>query len=63
MIIQGGNDLRMPVKEGQALYDRAREPKELWIVPETDHGAIFEKNPEEYQKKILDFFDKAFKIL
>ncbi|MBI2119466.1 MAG: alpha/beta hydrolase [Elusimicrobia bacterium] len=62
LIIQGGNDLRMPVKEGQALYDRAREPKELWIVPETDHGAIFEKNPKEYQKKILDFFDKAFKI-
>lgn len=62
LIIQGGNDARMPVKEGQDLYNAAKEPKELWIVPGTDHGSISEKNPEEYQKKVLNFFENGFKI-
>lgn len=57
-ILQGEKDLRVPVKEGEALYRAAREPKEIWIVPEADHGEISEKTHEAYQKRISEFFKK-----
>ncbi|MBI3012598.1 MAG: alpha/beta fold hydrolase [Elusimicrobia bacterium] len=61
LIIQGGNDPRMPVSEGQSLYDKAGEPKEIWVVPGADHGGIHENDPKEYQRKILEFYKKWLK--
>jgi fermentation-respiration switch protein FrsA (DUF1100 family) len=29
--------LIVPVQHGHDLYGRAREPKELWIVPDSGH--------------------------
>ena len=60
-IIQAGGDVRMPPSEGQSLFEMAREPKELWLVPQADHGTIFEKEPEQYQKRILGFYQKWLK--
>lgn len=60
-IIQGGGDIRMPVAEGEALYHAAKEPKEIWVVPGADHGAIQETTPDEYKKRILNFFEKWMK--
>lgn len=56
MIFQGGADERMPVTEGKMLYEKAKEPRELWIVPQAGHGDISEKVPEEYKEKLLKFF-------
>ena len=61
LIIQGGSDLRMPVIEGRTLYDNAGQPKELWIVPEAHHVSARGINPEEYDKKVADFFRKLVK--
>lgn len=61
LILQGGSDARMPVTEGQSLYDAAKEPKQLWIVPTADHGGVQAAAPEEYKKRILDFFEKWMK--
>lgn len=60
-IIQGGADQRMPVSEGQSLYDSARKPKELWIIPEAGHGGVQEVAPEEYKKRVSDFYEKWLK--
>jgi len=57
-LIQSGNDLRMPPSEGKKLFEAAGEPKELWTVPESDHGEASEKSPEEYRKRILSFYEK-----
>lgn len=58
LIIQGGADPRMPISEGQSLYDKAGEPKEIWIVPGADHGTIREEKSEEYKTRIAQFFKR-----
>lgn len=57
-IIQGGGDVRMPISEGQTLFDAALEPKEIWIVPQADHGGIRDLAQEEYHKRVFEFFNK-----
>jgi len=39
-------------------FEAAREPKSLWIVPDGDHGANHLVAPDEYQEKILRFFEQ-----
>ncbi len=58
LIFQGGQDKRMPIEEGQQLYAKAQEPKELLVIPEADHGDIKKTDPEEYEKRVLAFYDQ-----
>jgi len=60
-IIQGGSDLRMPPSEGQGIYEIAKEPKDIWVVPGADHGEASEKGGEEYQKRIIKFYQESLK--
>jgi len=57
-IIHGGEDPYVSTDDVQRLYDRAGEPKELWIVPEAGHRQVDELYPEEYQERVLAFFDR-----
>jgi pimeloyl-ACP methyl ester carboxylesterase len=59
LIIQGDNDPRMKVSEGQALYDAAGEPKELWVVPGAEHIGARLVSEKEYDAKLLAFFRKG----
>jgi fermentation-respiration switch protein FrsA (DUF1100 family) len=43
------------------LYDAARDPKELWIVPGAGHGGYISAAPQEYQQRVIAFVDKALK--
>jgi hypothetical protein len=39
-------------------YESAREPKEIWEISEVPYtGGIIER-PDEYEEKMLAFFDK-----
>jgi fermentation-respiration switch protein FrsA (DUF1100 family) len=38
LIVHGDKDLYFPVDHAQRLYDAAREPKELWLVPGLGHA-------------------------
>ncbi|MBI4248600.1 MAG: alpha/beta fold hydrolase [Elusimicrobia bacterium] len=58
LIIHGDNDPRMPLQEARALYAECGEPKELWIVSGADHGKCREASPEEYERRLLAFFEK-----
>jgi len=44
------------------LYHSAREPKEMWGLPEAQHGAGYFSYPDLYAQKIVTFFDKAFDL-
>ena len=57
-IIHGGRDPYVSVAEARELYQRAGEPKELWIVPEAPHRQVDVHRPEEYRRRVLDFFDR-----
>ncbi|MBN1146149.1 MAG: dienelactone hydrolase family protein [Anaerolineales bacterium] len=49
------------VDDGRAWlqYEAAGEPKELWIVPGGNHGANYAVATQEYERKVLAFFEHA----
>jgi hypothetical protein len=50
---QGGEELN------PAYYDAAGEPKTLWEVPEAGHTGALEARPQEYERRVIAFFDRA----
>jgi len=56
LVIYGDQDIRMPLADGQALFEAAGHPKELWIIPSTEHLGGFRSNPKAYLRKLLTFF-------
>lgn len=59
LVIHGANDRFVPLVNAQALYDAAREPKELWIVPDCGHAAAWAHVPDEYVERLDRFFTRA----
>lgn len=57
-IIHGGADDKIAADNGHRLYAAAREPKELWFVPEAGHVNVEEFRPEEYAQRLVSFFDR-----
>lgn len=55
LIVHGGRDSVVPARMARALYDGAREPKELWVMDGAEHPGR-ERRPREYEKRIADFF-------
>lgn len=43
-------------------YSAAKEPKELWIIPDAGHIGGISAVPEEYEARMIDFFDRALLI-
>jgi uncharacterized protein len=50
-----------PVEEpaNRAFYDAARGPKEIWEVPGSGHMEGIEAQPQEYERRVVGFFDRA----
>jgi dipeptidyl aminopeptidase/acylaminoacyl peptidase len=40
------------------LWNRAGEPKDLWLVPEAKHVESFDAAPEEYARRVSEFFGR-----
>lgn len=58
LLIHGGQDPYVSVQDVRRLYERAGEPKELWIVPEAGHRQVDQVRPEEYRQRVLGFFER-----
>jgi hypothetical protein len=43
----------------EVFYDAARPPKALWRVPGSGHTGGIEAHPEEYERRVVGFFDGA----
>jgi uncharacterized protein len=43
----------------EVFYDAAGEPKEIWLVPESEHTGGIEAQPVEYERRVVGFFDDA----
>lgn len=56
--IHGERDSFIPVEQAQMLYNHAREPKYLWTVPGGKHNQSVNQCPEEYARRIVEFFDR-----
>ncbi|MDH4138884.1 MAG: alpha/beta fold hydrolase, partial [Anaerolineae bacterium] len=61
-IIHGTDDDLIPAEQGLRLYEAAGEPKELWMVGGMGHESALGILPDEYERRVIGFFDKALLI-
>lgn len=57
-LMQGGADVVISAVSGQRLYEAAGEPKELWFDPELGHVDFDTERAEEYERRVVQFFDR-----
>lgn len=57
-ILHGGGDTVVGPDAGQILFDAAGEPKEFWYHPTYGHVPFFQEEPEEFERRIIAFFDQ-----
>ncbi len=55
-IIHGADDKYIRPEVARTLYHRAGRPKELWLVEGARHNQALQVAGEEYQNRVLDFF-------
>ena len=62
LLIHGEKDSQIPVENSKKIYELSNKNiTELWLVENADHGQVHYLNSEEYEKKILKFFQKHLK--
>jgi len=61
MIIHGMKDTVVDQHDATLLYEAAEEPKELWLVPDTEHCGAYFVDRKVYAEKMLNFFDLYLK--
>jgi fermentation-respiration switch protein FrsA (DUF1100 family) len=57
LFIHGTKDSQIPVEHSKILHKNAPN-SQLWLVQGADHGMSYSNNPEEYKKRVMEFFDK-----
>jgi uncharacterized protein len=55
-MIHGGSDTYIKPEMARALFERARGPKEMWLVPGAKHNQALHLVGEEYRARVRDFF-------
>lgn len=61
LLIAGAEDLHTLLAESERLYAAASEPKQLWVVPGAHHEDFYERAPDAYRQRVLDFFAGALR--
>ena len=60
LIIHGLSDVGVPVVEAEAVYQAARQPKQIWRVAGAAHASCYYVASEEYTNRVAEFFQNAF---
>lgn len=60
LLMSGGRDPYLPTSTAQELFNLASEPKELWTVADAGHRELYGWRREDYQARVLGFFDKCW---
>jgi hypothetical protein len=58
LVIHGDQDRIVPAYHGAFLYDAARQPKELWIIPNGQHAGAMRSYL--LRARLRDYLDKKF---
>ena len=56
LIIHGLEDEIISYKDSKAIYMKANQPKEMWLVPNAGHGEAFDIAGIEYRDRVVNFF-------
>jgi hypothetical protein len=59
LLICDAADVALPCRHTQRIYDAARGPKQMWIVPGAFHIAALGYEPVEFRRRVLAFFDSV----
>jgi esterase/lipase len=60
-VISGAEDYHTTAVETEAMYDAAETPKQLWLLKRADHVDLYGVAGEEYESRVLAFFESHFK--
>jgi fermentation-respiration switch protein FrsA (DUF1100 family) len=61
LFIAGAKDRHTKLDESRELFAAAAEPKEFWLVEEAAHVNVHQMLKEEYEGRVLDFFEKRLR--
>lgn len=59
LLIQGEADRRMTAEGARRMYERAGQPKDLWIIPGAGHLEGPGRQPDAYRKRVTEFFSAS----
>jgi fermentation-respiration switch protein FrsA (DUF1100 family) len=59
LLMQGGADRVVSADSGARLFEAAGEPKELWFEPDVGHAEFLKSKPEEFERRLTEFFDRT----
>jgi pimeloyl-ACP methyl ester carboxylesterase len=59
LLIGDADDVVIPLRHQRLIYSRAIGSKEMWIVEGAAHASAMGVAPQEYEKRVLSFFDAA----
>jgi uncharacterized protein len=57
-LIHGGADEKIPASHSREIFINVPGEKELWIVDDVGHLGVYLNHPNEYQDRVLNFFNK-----
>jgi len=60
--IQGEADSIAPPDSARRLYDASGEPRTLWTEPGVEHVEMYKAFPQEYEQRVIAFFDQARRV-
>ena len=58
LFIHGERDQYIPPADFDALVAATNEPKEIWRVPEAGHRTVDQVYPDEYRRRVVEFFER-----
>lgn len=60
LVVGGMTDLHTTEADTRALYERAVDPKELWLIPNVAHVDYLDAAGDVYRERVLAFLGAAF---
>jgi uncharacterized protein len=60
LVIAGTVDQHTTVADTQLLFNAARDPKELWLIPNAAHVDFLRFAGDEYRRRVITFLATAF---
>jgi len=59
LLIYAERDSFVPLHQREEMFQRAGEPKEMWVAPGSDHAMARWDYPQEYRERVLSFLARA----
>ena len=57
LVIHGTADERIPFDHGERVHRSAHPDSVIWLVPDVDHVDAFLTHPDEYERRVVEYFE------